>query len=140
LTNKEHSQSPATLLPWHKFGGVGKAVVDGGVRQVVVEVLDGALPGDDGLHKEAKDGHQREAAALDLLHLELGKGVGVVGQAQWVEGAAGVQVVIGVDEVGAVDAEGLCLAQEDDLRSSRTLLQIWFSGLLCCLGQENKHC
>jgi hypothetical protein len=56
---------------------------------VVEEVLDGALAGDDGLHEEPEHGEHGEAAVLELLHLELGGGVRVVGEAQRVEGAAG---------------------------------------------------
>lgn len=37
--------------------------------QVVVEVLDGALAGDDGLHEEAEHGEHGQAPVLDLLHL-----------------------------------------------------------------------
>jgi len=54
---------------------------------VGVQVGDGALAGHDGLHEEAEHGEHGQAAVLDLLHLELGKGVGVVGQAQGVAGS-----------------------------------------------------
>ena len=61
--------------------------------QVVVEVLDGALAGDDGLHKEAEHGEHGQAAILDLLHAQLCEAVGVIGQAQGVKGLSGVQGV-----------------------------------------------
>lgn len=44
--------------------------------------------GDQRLHEEAKHGDERQAAVFDLLHLQLGQGVGVVAQAQ---GAATMQ-------------------------------------------------
>eukprot|EP00197_Chlamydomonas_leiostraca_P002959 CAMPEP_0202864532 /NCGR_PEP_ID=MMETSP1391-20130828/4724_1 /ASSEMBLY_ACC=CAM_ASM_000867 /TAXON_ID=1034604 /ORGANISM="Chlamydomonas leiostraca, Strain SAG 11-49" /LENGTH=91 /DNA_ID=CAMNT_0049544285 /DNA_START=144 /DNA_END=415 /DNA_ORIENTATION=+ len=76
-----------------ELGGVGERVVLGGVGQVVVQVLDGALAGHDGLHEEAEAGEHGQAAVLQLLHLQLSQGVGVVSQTQGVEGAAGVQGV-----------------------------------------------
>ena len=82
---------------------------------MVVEVGDRALAGDDGLDEEAQHREHGEAAVLDLLDLELGKGVGVVGQAQGVEGAARVERVEALDAGGlARVAEGLGLAHEGD--------------------------
>ena len=37
--------------------------------QVVVEVLDGSLSSDNGLHEEAEHGEHSQTAVLDLLHL-----------------------------------------------------------------------
>jgi hypothetical protein len=88
---------------WQPGGHLRVDVV--GVREVVVQVGDGALAGHDGLDEEAKAREHGEAAVLDLLDLELGKGVGVVGQAEGVEGTAGVQGrLAAVDELGAVRA------------------------------------
>ena len=64
------------------------------------------------LDEEAQHGHHGEAPVLDLLHLQLGQGVGVVGQAEGVKGAAGVQSVgalgkpAGALAVGAAGREG----------------------------------
>ena len=44
------------------------------------------LTGDDGLHEEAEHGEHGQAAVLDLLHLQLSEGVGVVSQTQGVKG------------------------------------------------------
>lgn len=60
---------------------------------MVVEVLDGSLSSDDGLHEEAEHGEHGQAAVLDLLHTELCEAVGVVGQAQGVKGLSRVQGV-----------------------------------------------
>ena len=68
-----------------------KAAGRPGPRAPTVEVLDRALAGDDGLHEEAEGREQREAAVLDLLHLQLSEGLGVIGQAKGVKGAAGVK-------------------------------------------------
>ena len=48
------------------------------------------LAGDDGLDVEAEHGEHGEAPVLDLLDLELGEGLGVVSEAEGVEGTAGV--------------------------------------------------
>ena len=80
------------------------------------KVGDGALAGHDRLHVEAEHREHREAAVLDLLDLELSEGVGVVSQAQRVEGAARVERVEPLDAGGlAGEAEGLGLAHERDL-------------------------
>ncbi len=81
--NASSSQPPA-----YSLGGVGEAVDGPRVGEVVAEVLQGTLAGDNGLNKEAKHGEHGEAAVLDLLHLELSKGVGVVSQTKGVEALA----------------------------------------------------
>ena len=99
-----------------ELAGRREAVVDRGVGEVVVEVLDGALARDDGLDEEAEHGEHGEAAVLQLLDLELGEGVGVVSQAQGVEGASRVERVEALNAGGlARGAEGLGLAHERDL-------------------------
>jgi hypothetical protein len=109
---------PSSLRPGRELGGVDPGVVGDGVVEVVEQVLEGALAGDDGLHEESEHGEHGEAAVLDLLDLELGEGDGVVGEAQGVEVlAAGVEVVALADAVEAVDAEALDEAHEDDLES-----------------------
>lgn len=45
------------------------------------QVLDGALAGHDGLHEEAEAGEHGKPPVLDLLHLELCKGLRVISQA-----------------------------------------------------------
>ena len=99
-----------------ELGRVREGVVDGGVSQVVGQVLDGALSGDDGLHEEAEGREHGEASVLDLLDLQLSEGVGVVSQAQGVEGLAGVQGVEALAGGAAVHAVALNQAHEDDLR------------------------
>ena len=49
----------------------GKALqeVRGRTGQVVLQVLDGALAGHDGLHEESEHGEHGQAPVLDLLHL-----------------------------------------------------------------------
>jgi hypothetical protein len=43
------------------------------------------LAGDNGLHEEAEHAEHGQATVLDLLDLELSKGIWVIGQAQGVE-------------------------------------------------------
>lgn len=74
--------------PAGSLGGVGESVDGPRVGKVVAQVLQGALAGDNGLDKEAKHGEHGEAAILDLLHLELSEGVGVVSQTKGVEALA----------------------------------------------------
>jgi hypothetical protein len=94
---------------------------EGGVSQMGVQVGNGALAGHNGLHKEAKHGEHCQAAVLDLLHLQLSKGVGVVSQGQGVEGTTGVQGVQTLNAGGrAVGTESLSLAQQDDLQKRVT--------------------
>ncbi|WVZ59764.1 hypothetical protein U9M48_009865 [Paspalum notatum var. saurae] len=102
-------------LAGDEVGGVGPGVVGDGVGDVVEEVLNGSLAGDDGLHEEPKHGEHGEASVLELLDLELGGGVRVVGEAQRVEGAAGVDLVEALAERAAADAVALDEAHEHDL-------------------------
>uniref|UniRef100_J3L1M4 Uncharacterized protein n=1 Tax=Oryza brachyantha TaxID=4533 RepID=J3L1M4_ORYBR len=102
-------------LAGDEVGGVGPGVVVDGVGEVVGEVLEGALAGDDGLHEEAEHGEHGEAAVLDLLDLELGEGLRVVGEAERVEAAAGVERVDDLAERAAGDAVALDGAHEHDL-------------------------
>jgi hypothetical protein len=104
-----------TSLAGDEVGGVCPGVVGDGVVDVVEEVLDGSLAGDDGLHEESEHGEHGEAAVLDLLHLELRRGVGVVGEAQRVEGPARVHLVEPLAERAAADAVALDEAHEHDL-------------------------
>mmetsp|Transcript_36638 Transcript_36638/g.79000 ORF Transcript_36638/g.79000 Transcript_36638/m.79000 type:complete len:279 (-) Transcript_36638:28-864(-) len=102
-----------------ELGCICKGVGRVGVGHVGGPVVDGALASDDGLHVEAEHGEHGQAAVLDLLHLELSEGVGVVSQAQGVEGVTRVQVVQVLAEAAGHDvasgAEGLSLAHQDDL-------------------------
>ncbi|URD96695.1 hypothetical protein MUK42_36907 [Musa troglodytarum] len=115
LEDDDDAGSGRRSLAGDEVGGVGPGVVGDGVGEVVVEVLDGALAGDDGLHEEAEHGEHGKAAVLDLLHLELREGVGVVGQAQGVEGAAGVDGVEALAQRAAADAVALHEAHQHHL-------------------------
>mmetsp|Transcript_36641 Transcript_36641/g.79006 ORF Transcript_36641/g.79006 Transcript_36641/m.79006 type:complete len:284 (-) Transcript_36641:28-879(-) len=103
-----------------ELGCICKGVGRVGVGHVGGPVVDGALASDDGLHVEAEHGEHGQAAVLDLLHLQLSEGVGVVSQAQGVEVlATRVQLVQVLTEATggheASGAEGLGLAHQDDL-------------------------
>jgi hypothetical protein len=50
------------LLAGGEGGGVSPGVVDGGVVEVVSQVLEGALSGDDGLDVESEHGEHSESA------------------------------------------------------------------------------
>ena len=108
-----------SLVAGDELASGGEAVVDGGVSQMVSQVLEGRLAGDNGLDEEAEHGEHGETAVLEFLHLELSKGIGVVSQAKGVEGTTGVE---GVEAIGpgagtltTASAEGLSLAHEDNL-------------------------
>ncbi|KAF6991530.1 hypothetical protein CFC21_008607 [Triticum aestivum] len=102
-------------LAGDKVCGKRPCVVVDRVGEVVGEVLEWALARDDGLHKEAKHREHGEAAILDFLHLELRECLGVIGQAQWVEAAAGVEWVDYLTEWAAGNAVPLNGAHEHDL-------------------------
>ena len=106
------------LVAGGELGGVVPGVDTGGVGDVGSPVVDGALAGHDGLHVEAEHGEHGEAAVLDLLGLELGEGVGVVGEAKGVEGLTGVKGVEALAGGAAVDTVGLAEAHEDHLHNS----------------------
>ena len=57
----------------------------GWVRQVSVQVLNWALSSDNSLDKKSKHGEHGQSAVLDLLDLQLSKGVWVVSQSQGVK-------------------------------------------------------
>ena len=86
--NKRHARSTApTSAPQAAARGNSEEQRKQAKRtgDVLSPVLNGALAGDNGLHEEAEHGEHREAAVLDLLHLELRERVGVVREAQGVE-------------------------------------------------------
>ncbi|RLN33992.1 hypothetical protein C2845_PM03G05550 [Panicum miliaceum] len=112
-TMKLHSER--SLVAGDEVGGVGPGVVVDRVGEVVGEVLERALSGDDGLDEESEHGEHGEAAVLELLDLELGQGLGVVGQAEGVEAAAGVERVDDLAERAAGNAVALDGAHEHDL-------------------------
>jgi len=98
-----------------ELGGVNPSVAGLGGGKVGIEVGDGALTGDDGLDEEAEHREHGKATVLDLLDLELGEGVRVVGEAEGVEGTSGVEGVKALTGGATVDAVTLDEAHEDDL-------------------------
>ncbi len=77
----------------------GEQVVAEGVSHMLGPVGVGALSGDVGLDGKAQDGDHGQAAVLDLLDLELLQDLGVVGQAEGVEGSSGVEGVDAGEDV-----------------------------------------
>ncbi|CAL9121091.1 unnamed protein product [Musa acuminata var. zebrina] len=102
-------------LPGDKVGGVGPSVVVHRIRQVVRQVLQRPLPCDDGLHEEPEHGEHGQPSVLDLLHLELCERLRVVGEAEGVEAAAGVEGVGHLAERATGDTVALDGAHQDDL-------------------------
>jgi hypothetical protein len=84
---------------------------------VVAQVLQRTLAGDDRLHEEAKHGEHSQAAVLDFLDLEFGERIGIVGEAQGVEGTAGIEAVetLRPFKVATVVPVALNGTHEDDL-------------------------
>ncbi|CAL9204102.1 unnamed protein product [Musa hybrid cultivar] len=111
VTNRHYGCS----LARDEVGGVGPCVVVHGVRQVVGQVFQGTLPGDDGLHEEAEHGEHGQPPVLDLLHLQLRERLRVVGKAERVEAAAGVQRVRHLSQRPAGNAVPLDGAHQYDL-------------------------
>ncbi|KAM3412329.1 hypothetical protein ACQJBY_003806 [Aegilops geniculata] len=114
LAASERPSANASLAG-NKVCGKRPCIVVHGVGEVVGEVLEWALAGDDGLNEEAKHREHGEAAVLDFLHLELRKCLWIVGQAQWVEAAAGVEWVDYLTKWAAGNAVPLNGTHEHDL-------------------------
>jgi len=92
-----------SLLAGGEGGGVCPGVVDGGVVEVVSQVLEGALARDDGLDVESEHGEHSESSILDLLGPQLSEGVGVLCEVQGVELASGVQGVLNLAEGSTIN-------------------------------------
>ena len=105
-----------SLVARDELGGGGESVVDRRVSQVVSQVLERALSGDDGLDEESEHGEHGKTSVLDLLHLELGEGIRVVSQTQGVEGTSRVEGVESLDTRGlSGGTESLGLSHQDNL-------------------------
>ena len=103
-----------------ELGGIGEGVVGNGVSEVVVEAGEGSLSSDNSLGVESEAREHGEASILDLLDLELSKGLGIITEAEGVKvlssGVEGVEVLSeSVGSNASVGAESLSLAHEDDL-------------------------
>ncbi len=68
-------------------------VVNSRVSQVISQVFEGALASDNSLNEESEHGEHSKTSVLDLLDLELSKGIGVVSKTQGVESLTGVEGV-----------------------------------------------
>ena len=82
---------------------------------MILQVLDWALTGDDGLNEESEHGNHGKTAVLDLLDLQLCEGVGVISQAQGVEGLTGVVLVQTLTSRSTVDTVSLHESHQHDL-------------------------
>jgi hypothetical protein len=67
------------------------------------------------LHEVSEHGELSEAAVLDLLHLELSEGVGVISKAEGVEGLSGVQGVKALASWATVHTVSLAQAHKQHL-------------------------
>merc|ERR1712060_125841 len=78
-----------------ELGGedLGESVDGPWVRNVLLPVLHWSLSSDDGLDVESEHGEHGKSSVLDLLDLELGEGVRVVGESEWVEALTRVELV-----------------------------------------------
>mmetsp|Transcript_5834 Transcript_5834/g.20430 ORF Transcript_5834/g.20430 Transcript_5834/m.20430 type:complete len:249 (+) Transcript_5834:916-1662(+) len=83
---------------------------------MILQVLDWALAGDDGLNEESKHGNHGKTAVLDLLDLQLSEGVGIVSQAQRVKVVTTRVVLVQTLASGStVHTVSLHCSHEDDL-------------------------
>jgi hypothetical protein len=101
-----------------EVGGVRPGIVANGVGDVVGQVLQGPLAGDDGLDEEPEHGEHGEAAVLDLLHLQLRELLRVVGESQRVEAPSRVQRVHHLAERPAGNPVPLHGSHQHNLNSS----------------------
>uniref|UniRef100_A0A8R7PD46 Uncharacterized protein n=1 Tax=Triticum urartu TaxID=4572 RepID=A0A8R7PD46_TRIUA len=113
-----HRGASASLRSRRKLGSENPCIVGDRVVEVVEQVLQWALTGDDSLDEEPKHREHGETAIFDLLHLKLSEGDRVVGKAERVEVlAAGVEVVALADAIETVDAEPFNETHEKDLEA-----------------------
>mmetsp|Transcript_7067 Transcript_7067/g.13917 ORF Transcript_7067/g.13917 Transcript_7067/m.13917 type:complete len:346 (-) Transcript_7067:98-1135(-) len=115
-----HSISVSDLqggLTRDKFRGdqVSEAVGAVWVGEVIGPVLDGSFAGDNSLDVEPEHGSHSEAAVLDLLDLELGECIRIVGKTERVDKGASRVEEVALTEGPATVAVGLGEAHEDDL-------------------------
>ena len=82
---------------------------------MISQVLEWSLSGHDGLDKESEHGEHSETSVLDLLDLELGKGVWIVSKTQWVEGLSWVEWVESLSSWSSVHAVSLNESHEQHL-------------------------
>ncbi|GER54057.1 acyl-CoA N-acyltransferases super family protein [Striga asiatica] len=99
----------------HKVGGIGPCVISDWVSQMVIQVLNWALSSDNGLHKEAKHGEHSQPPILELLNLQLGKGLRVISQAQRVESPTRVDLVQALSKWASSDSVPFNKAHENNL-------------------------
>ncbi|RYR64338.1 hypothetical protein Ahy_A03g010465 [Arachis hypogaea] len=102
-------------LSGDKVGGIGPGVVVDWVSKVVSEVLQWALSSDNSLNKESKHGEHGQPTVLNLLDLELGESLWVVGKAQWVKAATWVKWVSNLSKRPTGNTVTLNGSHQDDL-------------------------
>ena len=105
----------ANLASGGEVGGIRPRVVGHRVGQVVAQVLQRALSGNNGLHEEPEHREHRQTPILDLLHLQLRESVGVVCQPQRVEAASRVDGVRHIAQRSSRHAVPLHGAHQDHL-------------------------
>ncbi|KAH0464066.1 hypothetical protein IEQ34_006852 [Dendrobium chrysotoxum] len=81
----------------NEVGGIGPSIIVHRVSEVVGEVLQRSLAGDNGLHEKTKHREHCQPTVLKLLHLQLSKGLWIISQTQRVKAIA--RDALSVDQV-----------------------------------------
>lgn len=97
---------------------------------MLAEVGGGAVGSDGTLDEDAEHGDHREAAVLDLLHLEDGEVLGSGGDVEEVEGTAGVDGV----EAGEIRGGELTLEGDETVRGVNLARAVALHG-----GEDGNH-
>jgi hypothetical protein len=82
---------------------------------VVSQVLEWSLSGHNGLDKESEHGEHGKTSVLDLLNLELGEGVWVVSESEWVESLTWVEGIESLTSWSSVDTVSLNESHKENL-------------------------
>ncbi|KAK2995643.1 hypothetical protein RJ640_013600 [Escallonia rubra] len=104
-------------LSGNKVSGICPSIVGNRVSQMVVEVLNRTLSGDDGLDEESEHRKHGQSSILELLNLQFRKCLGIISQPKWVKGPPGVKFIESFTEWPSTDAVTFDQAHEDDLGS-----------------------
>lgn len=109
---------------------------------MIQEVLNGSLLGHEGLHEEAEHGKHGQTSVLDLLHLQLGKGVWIISKTQRIKGLTGVELVQTLAQGSTIHTVRLSKTHEHNLGSQGVddalgMDEAWVSQVVQTIISEN---
>ncbi|KAK2995639.1 hypothetical protein RJ640_013596 [Escallonia rubra] len=97
------------LLLMYKVSGISPCIVGDRISNMVIEVLNWTLSGDNGLDEEPEHRKHGQSSILELFNLQFCKCLGIISQSKWVEGTSWVKLIESFTEWASTNT--------DDLRS-----------------------